>query len=235
MKKIYLLSLIALFFFACNGGTSTDGNENIVDQTEEQTETSDSETASLVKYPFKAGIVKYENEAMGMKTSLILYFKDYGDVECSVSEVEMMGKKITTKSLMKDGYLYSLSIDQKSGTKVKISSEFSTYRFDSKMFEENMVAEGGKKLGTEEILGKTCQIYSMSENGASTKIWLWKTMMLKMSTEQNDMTMNMEAKSIEETNNFPDGIFDIPSDFNIIEEADMNLDIDDFDDENAAG
>ena len=61
--------------------------------------------------------------------------------------------------------------------------------------------------------------------------------MLKMSTEQNGMTMTMEAKKLEETSSFPDGIFDIPTGFNITEEADLNMDmdVDDFGDENAAG
>ena len=49
------------------------------------------------------------------------------------------------------------------------------------------------------------------------------------------MTMTMEAKSLEETSSFPDGIFDIPADFTITEEAEMNMDMDDFGDENAAG
>ncbi len=214
MKKIYLLSLIALFFFACNEGTSTDES---------------------VKYPFESGIVKYENDVMGMKTTLTLYIKDYGDVECSVSEVEMMGRKMTMKSLIKDGYLYSLAVDQKSGTKMKIDPEFSTYSFDTDMFEEKIDSLGGKKLGTEEILGKTCQIYSMMQEGAEQKMWIWKNMLMKMSAEQNGMVMGMEVKSIEETNNFPDGIFDIPADYNITDEPEMDMDVDEFGDENAAG
>ena len=226
MKRIYLLSLIALFFFACNNETTTDDNGANVDQTE---------TSSIVKYPIESGIVKYENDVMGMKTSLTLYIKDYGDVECSVSEVEMMGKKMTMKSLVKDGYLYSLSVDQKSGTKMKIDSEFSTYSFDTDLFEEKIDSLGGKKLGTEEILGKTCQIYSMMQEGAEQKLWVWKNMLLKMSAEQNGMVMGMEVKSMEETNNFPDGIFDIPADYNITDEPEMNMDVDDFGGENAEG
>ena len=234
MKKIYLLSLISLFFFACDQGTSTDGNKDNVEQTGGQTKSSGSQTSSLVKYPFKAGIVKYESEAMGMKTVLTMYFKAYGDVESSITKVEMMGKKMTMKSLIKDGYLYSLAMDQKSGTKVKIDSEFSTYRFDPKMIEEKLSEGGGKKLKDEEVLGKTCQVYSIIEEGVESKMWIWETLLMKMSAEQNGMTMTLKVTNIEETNNFPDGIFDIPADFNITEE-DLNMDDDGFGDENAAG
>jgi len=235
MKKIYLLSLIALFFFACNEGTSNNEDENNIDQTEDQTESSGSESSSMVKYPFKSGIVKYESDVMGMKTSVTIYFKGYGKEECSVSEVDMMGKKMTMRNIIKDGFMYSLSMEQKSGTKMKVSPEFSNYRFNADMFEEKMEAEGGKKLGTGEVLGKKCQIYSMMQEGAESKIWIWNNMLMKMSAEQNGMTYTIEAVNIEETNNFPDGIFDIPADFNITEEAEMDMDIDDFGDENADG
>jgi len=230
MKKIYLLSLVALFFFACNDGTTTDGNEENVDQTKEQSESTDSDkSTSSVKYPFEAGIVKYESEVMGMNTVINVYFDNYGALESSISEVEMMGKKMTAKSLVKDGYLYSLAMDQKSGTKVKVESDFATYRFNSELIE----SKGGKKLGEEEILGKNCQIFSLTEDGVESKMWLWKNMLMKVSAEQNGMTYTMEVTKIEETSNFPDGIFDIPSDFNITEEEDLNMD--DFGDENAAG
>ncbi len=230
MKKIYLLSLIALFFIACSEGTN-DGSDGNVDQTEEQTESSDTKSALTVKYPFKTGTVKYESEVMGMKTVVTVYFDKYGDLESSISKVDMDGKKMTAKSIFKDGYLYSLAMDQKSGTKVKVESDFTNYRFDSKMIE----SKGAKKLGEEELLGKTCQIYSLEEDGVKSKMWLWKNILMKVSAEQNDMTYIMEATKIEESGSLPDGIFDIPSDFNIIEEEDMNIDIDDFGDDNAAG
>ncbi len=231
MKNIYLLSLLTLFFFACN--ESTTNNEDKKDT--EQTETTNSETTFSKKYPFEAGIIKYESSAMGMQTSLDLYFKDYGKVECSISEMDMAGTKMIMKSITKDGYLYALNMNEKRGTKMKTDSDFSSFRIDVEMLEEKLMQNGGQKLGTEEVLGRTCQIYSMSQDGANSKIWIWETMMLKMETEQNGMTMTMEAKSIEETTNFPKGIFDIPADFNITDEAEMNMDIDDFGDENAAG
>jgi hypothetical protein len=60
-------------------------------------------------------------------------------------------------------------------------------------------------------------------------------MMLKMSANQNGLSMTMEAKSIEETDKFPKGVFNVPSTYTITEEPDMDMDVDDFDSENAAG
>ncbi len=231
MKNIYLLSLITLFFFACNENTSTNENKNDA----EQKETTNSESTSFNKYPIKAGIVKYLQNAMGEKTYINLYFKNYGTEECIISQIEIDGEKINKRNIAKSGYLYSLEMTQKTGTKIKTNSNLSPYKTDLKILEAKLTEDGGEKLGTEEILGKTCQIYSMNENGANTKIWIWKTMILKKSTEQNGMTMTMEAKSLEETSNLPKGIFDVPTDFTITEEAEMDMDVDDFGDENAAG
>ena len=134
MKNIYLLSLITLFFFACNEGTSTNQNDT------EQTEETSSESESLKKYPFKSGTVKYVSDAMGMQTTLQLYFKDFGAEECSVSEIEMMGQKMTMRSLTKDGYLYSLEMSQKRGTKMKVEADFSPYRINAKILAEKLQA-----------------------------------------------------------------------------------------------
>lgn len=237
MKNLLFLSIMGILFFACNDSNTSDkGSNSKADKIENQTGTKDTKTSSSSQktpYPFKAGIVKYESDAMGMKTNMTLYFKDYGKVECSVSKVEMGGHSMTMRNLIRDGYLYAITDAKKSGTKTKVDDSYSTYIIDPDLFEKRLGEMNGKKLGTEEVLGRTCQIYSMVENGAESKIWLWKNMMLKMSANQNGLSMTMEAKSIKETGQFPKGVFNVPSTYTITEEADM--DMDDFGDGNAAG
>ena len=127
-------------------------------------------------------------------------------------------------------------MDQKSGSKVKVDDKFTTYLFDNESFEQKMKEVHGKKLGNEEIMGKDCQVYSMQENGAVSKLWIWKNIILKMTAEQDAMSMEMLAVDVQETDDFPKGIFEVPEGFNIEEIKDyQNEDIDDFDDENAAG
>jgi hypothetical protein len=233
MKKILFLSLITLFFFACNESNTGNNKKDKVNKTEEQTKTASK--SSKIQYPFKSGIVKYENKAMGRKTNLTLYFKDYGKLECSVSKINIGEQSMTIRSLIKDGYLYSIADAQKNGTKMKVDDSYSTYIIDPELFKKKLSEINGKKLGTEKILGRTCQVYSMNENGAESKMWIWKNMMLKMSANQNGLSMTMEAKSIEETDKFPKGVFNVPSTYTITEEPDMDMDVDDFDSENAAG
>jgi len=232
-----------LFLFSCEQftGSNNDNEKNDAsgkkqEKKEERVEVAAS--GSKIKYPFKSGVIKYANDAMGMKSTLTVYFDDYGDKECAVSEIAMNDQKMTMRSLVVDNYLYQLAMEQGSGSKVKVDDNFQTYLFDTNEFEKRMAEVKGKKLGTEEVLGKPCQIYSMEENGAVSKIWVWKNVVLKMTATQDAMEMSMLAVDIKETDDLPKGIFDIPQGFNIEEiKADdySNEDIDDFDDENAAG
>lgn len=78
--------------------------------------------------------------------------------------------------------------------------------------EETLIKEGAKKLADEEFLGKNCQVYSMTKDGADIKLWVWQGLMLKMETSAQGMTMSMIATTISESS--PDPVlFEIPSDF----------------------
>ena len=245
MKKILVLSLAILFFASCDQfmGSGNSGNDKSnakkttakkeVKQEPKVTETS----ASKIKYPFKSGIIKYANDVMGMKSILTVYFDNYGEKECAVMEMDADDHKMTMRSLRTENYLYQLSMDQGVGSKIEIDDSFQTYLFDSKQFEEHIQEINGKTLGTEEILGRKCQVYSMEENNTLTKIWVWKNLVLKKTAEMDGMETGMEAIEIKETNVFPKGIFEVPKGFDIeeIKAEDYNEDIDDFEDENAAG
>ncbi len=244
MKKYLVLSLAVLFLFSCDQFTGSGNSENNKEVKKSTVKNKDEQKAKVantdlkIKYPFKSGIIKYANDAMGMKSTLTVYFDDYGAKECAVSEIDMNGQKMVMRSLVVDDYLYQLAMEQGSGSKIKVDENFQTYLFDTEEFEKRMAEVKGKKLGTEEVQGKPCQIYSMEENGAVSKIWVWKNVVLKMTAEQDAMEMSMLAVDIKETDDLPKAIFEIPQGFNIEEiKADdyNNEDIDDFDDENAAG
>jgi hypothetical protein len=96
---------------------------------------------------------------------------------------------------------------------------------------KTILAQGGKKVDSEEILGKKCDVYEINTDTEKSKFWIWKSLLLKMSASQNGMEAIMEATEIKETSDFPEGIFDIPQD---IEFTEPNLEAD-FDEEGAQG
>jgi len=227
MKNLLLLALLAMFIISCG---SSESNEN---KTDEQT-TEESTTKNVdqdKKYEIESGYVKYKMSMMGMETKVTQYFKDYGKIEATVTEMEMMGKKMTTNSLRKDDYFYSYTDEQKQGTKLKMEDETIADGEMAKIDEETILAQGGKKLASEEILGKECTVFELSTDTEKSKFWIWKSLVLKMTATQNNMEVTMEATEVKETSDFPSGIFDVPGDIEFIE---PNLEAD-FDEEDAKG
>lgn len=193
MKNLILVSLLAIFAFACN-----------------------SDDSSTKRYGIKSGIIVYKNSLMGMEYKVTQYFKKYGEIEASVTEMDMMGQKNTQTQLRLDGWYYSYSQGQTQGAKFKINApEDST---ESEMLtEEAILKKGGKKVGEEKILEKNCTVYEFEEMGSKSKIWVWKNMILKMVASQGEMEVVMEAVELKETSDFPDGIFEIPASINFVE------------------
>ena len=227
MKNLLFLALIAMFIFSCGSGESKDNKNE--EQTTEKSTTEKKEQDK--KYEIESGFIKYKMSMMGMETKVTQYFKDYGKTEATVTEMEMMGQKMKTTSLRKDDYFYSYTEDQKKGTKLKMDDEAVAEGEMAKIDEKTILAQGGKKLSSEELLGKECAVYEVSTNGENSKFWIWKGLMLKMTATQNNMEVTMEATEINETSDFPSGTFDIPKDIEFVE---PNLEAD-FDVEGAQG
>ena len=226
MKNLLLLALLAMFIISCG---SNESNENQTD--ENQTEEKKDNVNVSKKYDIESGYVKYKMSMMGMETHVVQYFKDYGNTEATITEMEMMGKKMKTTSLRKDGFIYGYSADQKQGTKVKLEDETVAEGEMAKLDEEMILAQGGKKVAGEAILGKDCNVYEINTETEKSKFWIWKSLVLKMTASQSGMEATMEATEIKESPDFPEGIFDVPTDIEFVE---PNLEAD-FDEEGAKG
>jgi translation elongation factor P/translation initiation factor 5A len=164
------------------------------------------------KYPISSGSVTYKMSMMGTDNTVVTYFKNNGNMQCTDMEMELFGMKQHNRTILKGNKSCTLDMNQKTYTEIEISNE------DMKkqgMFldEENAAQmEGVTKLGEEVILGKTCQIYSMNKDGAEMKFWTWKGLMLKMEANSQGMVISMNATAISESS--PDEVlFEIPSDF----------------------
>jgi hypothetical protein len=230
MKNLLLLALFAMFIISCGSNESTENttDENTTDETTVEENINDTK-----KYDIESGYIKYKMSMMGMETSVIQYFKEYGKTEKTITEMEMMGKKMKTSSLKKDGYIYGYTAEQKQGTKMKLDKTGVAEGEMAKLDEKSILAQGGKKVAGEEILGKKCDVYEINTDTETSKIWIWKSLVLKMTASQNGMegAMTMEATEIKETSDFPAGTFDVPKGIEFVE---PNMEAD-FDEEGAKG
>ena len=87
------------------------------------------------------------------------------EVSENYMKMEMMAQKIEKASCssLRNGMLYSYEIGQKTGTKINYSKSFDLKNVDrSKMTDELMKQFKVEKSGTEEFLGKTCEVYTMN-------------------------------------------------------------------------
>ena len=111
MKKIILsiLPIAALLVVSCGGGQQKSST------TTQSTEANASPESKVKKYEIKSGIVHYKPfEMMGVKTTQILYFDDYGNKEINETNVETNMMGFTSKEqkivLKNDEYSYTFDL-----------------------------------------------------------------------------------------------------------------------------
>ncbi len=75
------------------------------------------------------------------------------------------------------------------------------------------VAIGAVKIGTEEILGKTCDVWKKSH--PYSMAWMWKGIALKKDQNVAAMGVVVEAVEIQENVSIPEDKVTIPSDVKV--------------------
>jgi hypothetical protein len=214
--KIGSLIILMLFFISCSKETKQPEAAKSITPAQTNVE-------PAKRYQMKSGIITYkmENNMLGGKMTQILYFDDYGTKEAreTITEMTMMGQTIKTHkmNIAKEGYVYDLDLDKKTGTKIKRdlpkSSEYDISKFSQEMLDQYNV----KKLGSEEVAGKSCEKISMEYNKMNMKgiVWNWQGITLKSDIDMGKINVKTTATKVEENASVPASIFEIPSDVQI--------------------
>lgn len=204
VNRFILRALMVMGFFACQSAVTTDSNSSSMAKTETQNE---AVAPASTRYGIKSGIIhkKIVNSMMKGENTITVWFDRYGEVEVSenYTRMEMMGQKIeeTTWSSLREGFLYSYKIGERTGTKFKLSQTFDPKNVDwSKLTDELMKQYHVEKTGTDEFLGKTCEVYKMNNTqmGMEGKYLLWKNIVLKTETKAAGFTVVEEVTKLEE-------------------------------------
>jgi hypothetical protein len=212
-NKLITLALLAsiALLFSCKSKTS---------ETAATTENpAATETATPKgKYAIKSGIVEYKTQMMGMDMKQILSFDDYGKKEVTEMITDMMGVKIHTVTLIKDGFVYNYDLEKKTGTK-SVSYQSSS-NIDFENLSEQMVKDMNlKKEGTEDYLGKSCEKMSIDYTKMKLKgtYLVYKGIALKMDADMGTMKMNLIGEKFIENPEIPAAKFEVPADIKITE------------------
>lgn len=177
------------------------------------------------RYEFKSGKVVYQSNGSITGTE-ILYFDNYGmlEVKNTKATLEMMGiKQVTdTKVIMDSKWIYTIDKNSGEANKMKnpLNSMFPEGGDLEKVGEEIMINMGGKKIGSETLLGKKCEIWEIEK--LMSKIWVWKSIPLKSEIKMMGMNITQIAISVEVDINISADKFKIPEG---VEFKEMNIDI----------
>lgn len=216
MKSTKLIALAILsaasLLFSCKSKTSESA------PTKENKSEEAATPTSKGKYAIKSGIVEYKTRMMGMDMKQVLTFDDYGKKEITEMIAEMMGVKIHTVTLNKDGFVYNYDLEKKTGT--KSASYQSGSNIDFENLSEQMVKDMNlKKEGTEDYLGKSCEKMSVDYTKMKLKgtYLVYKGIALKMDADMGTMKMNLIGEKFIENPEIPVSKFEIPADVKITE------------------
>jgi hypothetical protein len=229
MKRnfIYTLAFAAAIAFTSCSGDGEKGTNGADSTKTDNSASADAPASKKGKYAIKSGIITYDTEAMGMKMPTTLYFDDYGNKECQEvkMEMEMMGTKVTTHNLTitMDGYIYSLDLTNKTGTKMKMinpAQASMTAGMDfSDLSEQYLKSMNMSKESSQTICGKNCDVFKIDNEKMSMKgtIAIYNSIPMKMNMEAMGIPMNMIATKFEENTEIPTDKFTVPADITLTE------------------
>jgi len=221
MKTTRFVALAAMvlstIIFSCKSKTSEPAST-----TEKQAEVI--KNAPKGKYTIKSGIVEYKNQMMGMDSKQVLTFDDYGQKEVTEVMMEMMGTKIHTLALTKDGFIYNIDLVKKTGTKRPVLTGKLPTDIDFENMTKEMIKDMNiKKEGTEKFLGRTCEKVTIDSKkmGLKGTYLTYKGIALSVNTDMGTIKMKLEAEKFVENPSIPAAKFEIPEDIVITEEAEF--------------
>lgn len=219
MKKIFLLTTIlftSLVFLSC-GDSSKENSNNLA-------KNSDSEFQKV--FGIKSGVIEYviSGSQEGTKT---LYFDNWGMKQAeymrSILTVKGFTKPINKLSVIDGEFQYNINMDQNSGTRtrnpvLRTMEQLSGQKGFNEFGEQMLLNMGANKVGSEEFLGKNCDVYEMRSTG--TKLWVWEWITLKSETNSRGLEINITATRINE-GSVPDSKFKIPEKI-VLNEVDLD-------------
>jgi len=163
----------------------------------------------LRRYRIESGRVEYSLTGSQVGTETI-DFDRWGMREVQYVKAELtMGEKrreIEQLTIMDGEWMYHIDLTTGIGTRMPESmlSDLLERSGTTDMVEvsENSMREmGGVKSGTEEVAGRTCDVWTIEK--MNTKNWLWKGLSLKMTTDMMGVHTVSTAVRIEEGKPIP--------------------------------
>jgi hypothetical protein len=220
MKNIFLFSIflfLTLILVSCSDNSK---NES---QNSKKYNASDFQK----RYGVKSAIIEYDlsGSQEGTKT---LYFDDWGmrqaEYTRSVLSVSGYTKALNIVNIIDGEYQYIINLDQRAGTKKRnpILKQIEDLKYEkgfNGLGEQLLLKKGAEKIGTDNFLGKDCDIYEIKTTG--TKLWVWNWIVLKSETNTHGLNYSEVARKIDVDASIPSGKFSVPEKV-VLNEVDLD-------------
>lgn len=182
-------------------------------------------------FDLESGIIEYDAyfDASGWKSSgkVTMYFDKSGAYKANIRESTDSDGKVTNRwDITIEDIAYEIDMDKKIGTKsdLRLARKLVSDIDLTQITEEDIEKYELKRVGTEEILGRECEVW-VSEK-LKSKVWIWKGLTLK--AENYDflgfpVEASMVATKLEENVPISPETFTVPADVVIEDEGDLIL------------
>ena len=215
MKKLLLLLAVSLMVFSACG--KKDETTAIIPE-EKETVTKEPEATGPKHYTIESAIITYEFDGMQTGTSTF-YFDNYGARSASYENLSTSYSGIQTGTnnnlmILDAGWVYNIDLNTNKGIKFQ---NFLPDDIGDEEFTENVLARelgsfgaGAKieKLGTDEILGRTCEIMEVKKFGS--KFCIWNNLILEMDMDLYGVKQHRVVTDIQENADIPEEKFMVP-------------------------
>lgn len=193
MKQFSYFVILGLIIFNACGNAPKSPAEKIADAVEQAINDAPAAGASSKVYDIKSGYIKYSmNEDMTHE----IWFDDFGTLQREETSMMMMGEKYGNCAIVKDGYRYTYSFDETTGSKVKFAPVRAA-NYDKPTARE--IEQYGIEIHKNEVVvGKDCKVYSIKQPVKST-VWVWNNIPLKSVTLFGGSEVKMVALELSES------------------------------------
>lgn len=179
----------------------------------------------LRRYKIRSGIIEYKMSGMQTGTETI-YFDRWGMREAKYTQTEIKVGTISVKqnqlTLLDGEWTYGVDLDKKTGTKMptplmkELAGAAKREGKDATEIGEDMLTRmGGRKIGTETLLGKTCEVWEIKNMNA--KSWIWQGVTLKTEVNMMGKVTTTEAVRLQDNVNIPEEKLTLSKDVKITE------------------
>lgn len=163
------------------------------------------------RYPFKSGKIIYQNTVQKTTINQTLYFKEYGNTETIVSKLVLNNEVTLLTSIFKGNACYTFADKEEKTNKTAIDrnklDHLGLFTITSKMLKDANAIYSG----SETILKKNCEVYSIKNDEYDLKVSVWKNVIMRLISNYRGTKMDRVIIQFEETEDFPIGVFETPN------------------------